>query len=159
MRHMANVASFLAAAALVAGCTQTNGKLPPAPKQGEAVAVQLEKGRGEPVDAAQSVKEYAYAEKAIFVDKMRRELVTIQEELDRLSAKIDKAGGSTKADAKVKLGKVREQWARVKGQLDQAEGATESTWDDVKSGFSNAYSDLQASVTASRQWLSDKIAP
>jgi chromosome segregation ATPase len=141
---------------VAASCTQTTGKAPPAPKQSETAAIQVEKAR---VDAAKTVTDYAYAQKTVFIDKMKRELVTIQEELDRLSTKIDKAGGATKEDAKTRLAAVREQWVRVKKQLDQAEGATESTWDDVKGGFKNTYSDLQDSVTTTRQWLSDKIAP
>jgi hypothetical protein len=151
MRHATRILAFLVAAALVTSCTQTNGKSPPAPKQSET--------KNEASDAARTVTDYAYAQKAVFVDKMKRELVTIQEELDRLSTKIDKAGGATKADAKTKLAAVREQWVRVKTQLDQAEGATESSWDDMKGGFRNAYGDLQSSVATTRQWLSDKIAP
>jgi chromosome segregation ATPase len=158
MKRTAEILTFLVAV-VTTSCTQTTGKAPPAPKQSETAAIQVEKARSESVDAAKTVTDYAYAQKAVFVDKMKRELVTIQEELDRLSTKIDKAGGATKADAKTRLATVREQWVRVKKQLDQAEGATESTWDDVKGGFKNAYSDLQDSVTTTRQWLSDKIAP
>lgn len=157
MRRTTDILTFLIAAAVATSCTQTTGKAPPAPKQGETAAIQVEKTG--PVDAARTVTDYAFAQKAAFVDKMKRELVTIQEELDRLGTKIDKAGGATKADAKTKLAAVREQWVRVKKQLDQAEGATESTWDDLKGGFKNAYGDLQDSVTTTRQWLSDKIAP
>lgn len=38
-------------------------------------------------------------------------------------------------------------------------GATESTWDNVKSGSSKAYDDLKDGFQHARQWVSDKIAP
>jgi hypothetical protein len=54
---------------------------------------------------------------------------------------------------------VREKWAQAKKQLDGAETATESNWDDVKNGFKQSYADLKDSFNKTRQWLSDKIAP
>ena len=151
MKCTTHILSLVVAAAFVTSCTRTNGKSPAPPKQSEA--------KTEPVDTARSLTDYAYAQKTAFVDKMKSELVTIQEELDRLGTKVDKVGGATKTDAKAKLAAVREQWVRVKKQLDQAEGATESTWDDVKGGSKKAYGDLEDSVTTMRQWLSDKLAP
>jgi hypothetical protein len=159
MTQSTRLLAFLFAAAAATSCTERNGKLPPTPKQNEAVAVQVDKAKTETVDAARSAMDYAYAQKAVFVDKMKREMVTIQEDLDRLSTKIDKAGGATKADAKTKLASVREQWVRVRMQLDQAEGATESTWDGMKGDFKRSYGDLQDSIATMRQWLSDTIAP
>jgi len=50
-----------------------------APKQGEIAAAQLDKAKLETKEAAQSMREYAYAEKAEFVNKMQKELVDIQE--------------------------------------------------------------------------------
>ena len=85
--------------------------------------------------------------------------VSIQEELDRLGTKVDKASGAAKADAKVKLQTARDKWAQAKKQLDQAETATASNWDDVKTGFKQSYTDLQDSFAKTRQWLSDKVAP
>ena len=103
--------------------------------------------------------DYAYAEKTEFVDKMRRELVGTQEELDRLSAKVESAGGAAKTDAKAKLETVREKWTQAKKQLDRAATATASDWEDVKNGFKQSYTDLKDSSDKTRQWLSDKIAP
>jgi hypothetical protein len=105
------------------------------------------------------MRDYAYAEKADFVDKMKKELVSIQEEMDRLGTKVDRASGAAKADAKVKLETVREKWVQAKKQLDRAENTTESGWDDVKNGFKQSYADLKDSFDKTRQWLSDKIAP
>jgi ElaB/YqjD/DUF883 family membrane-anchored ribosome-binding protein len=90
---------------------------------------------------------------------MNKEMVAIQEELDRLAAKADSAAGATKDEAKTKLEAARERFAQTKKQLDQAENATESTWGDVKSGFKESYAGLKDSIGITRRWLSDKIAP
>jgi len=54
---------------------------------------------------------------------------------------------------------VREKWTQTKQQLDRAETATASNWDEVKNGFKQSYADLKNSFEKTRQWLSDKIAP
>ena len=159
MRHTILVATVLSVAALAVGCTSKDGKSAVAPKQGETAAVHLDKAKAETKEAAQAMRDYAYAEKAEFVVQMKKELVSIQDELDQLGAKVESAGGSAKADAKVKLTAVREKWAQAKKQVDRAETATASDWDDVKSGFKQSYVDLKDSFDKTRQWLSDKIAP
>ena len=146
MRHTILVITFLIVAALAVGCTSTDGKPEGGPKQSETAP-------------AQAMQDYTYAQKAEFVDKMKKELVEIQEELDRLSAKVDRSSGAAKADARTKLEAVREKWAQAKKQLDQAENATESTWDDVKDGAEKSYGELKDTFDKSRQWLSDKIEP
>jgi Arc/MetJ family transcription regulator len=150
---------LLGVAALAVGCTSKEVKATVAPKQAEPAAAHLEKAKVETKQAAQAMRDYAYAEKAEFVAKMKKDLVGIQEELDQLGAKVERASGSAKADAKVKLATVREKWAQAKKQLDRAETATESNWNDVKSGFKQSYVDLKDSFDSARQWLSDKIAP
>jgi hypothetical protein len=159
MRHTILVTTLLGAAALAVGCTSKEVKAAVAPKQAEPSAVHLEKAKAESKQAAHEMRDYAYAEKAEFVVQMKKELVSIQDELDQLGAKVESAGGSAKADAKVKLAAVREKWAQAKKQVDRAETATASDWDDVKSGFKQSYVDLNDSFDKIRQWLSDKIAP
>lgn len=159
MRHTILVTTLLSAAAFAVGCTAKDGKSAVAPKRGETAAAHLAKAKVETKEAAQAMRDYAYAQKAEFVDGMKKELVSIQEELDRLGAKVDRASGAAKADAKVRLESVREKWAQAKKQLDRAETATESSWDDVKNGFKQSYADLKDSFDKTRQWLSDKIAP
>lgn len=122
-------------------------------------AVQLDKAKTKTKEAAQAMQDYSYAQKADFVDKTKKELVQIEEELDRLYAKVEKSNGAVKADAKIKLDAVREKWAQAKKQLDLAESATESTWDDVKSDFKNSYEKMKDGYEETRQWLSKKIEP
>lgn len=159
MKHAILVTAFLTAAALTVGCTSKKVKAAVAPKQADPAAVHLDKAKAETKQAAQAMRDYAYAEKTEFVDKMRKELVSTQEELDRLSAKVESSGGAVKTDAKARLETVREKWTQAKKQLDRAETATASDWEDVKSGFKQSYTDLKDSSDKTRQWLSDKIAP
>jgi len=105
------------------------------------------------------MKDYTYAQKAEFVDKMQAEMTEINRELDQLAGKIEKAGDAAKAEAKPKLQALREQADKLNQQLDKAKSATESTWDDVKAGTKKAYSDLKDDFQQARQWVSDKIAP
>jgi Arc/MetJ family transcription regulator len=160
MRHtILGVAALFLAAGFTAGCKSRDGTSAIAPKQGQIAAAQPDKAKLETKEAAQSMREYAYAEKAEFVNKMKKELVDIQGELDRLGNKVDRASGAAKADGKVKLATVREKWTQTKQQLDRTETATASNWDEVKNGFKQSYADLKNSLEKTRQWLSDKIAP
>jgi peptidoglycan hydrolase CwlO-like protein len=146
MRHTILVITFLIVAALAVGCKSKDEKSPVGLKQSQTAA-------------PQAMPDYTYAQKAEFVDKMKKELVQIQEELDQLSAKVDRSSGAAKADAKTQLDAVRDKLTQAKKQLDQAESATESTWDDVKGGFKKIYGELKDSFEKTRQWLSDKIEP
>ena len=159
MKHTILVITFFLVAAFAVSCTSKAGKSAAEAKHRETAEAQLDKAKTETKEAAQAVQDYAYAQKAEFVDNMKKELVEIQEELDRLSAKVDRSSAAAKADAKAKLEAVREKWAQAKKQLDQAESATESTWNDVKGGFKKLYGELRDSFDKTRQWLSDTIEP
>jgi len=159
MRHTILIITLILVAGLAVSCASTEGKQAAGPKHGETAAAQLDKAKTETKETAQAVKDYTYAQKTEFVAWMKKELAELQEQLDRLSAKVESSSGAAKADAKIKLDAVREKWTQVKKQLDQAEGATESTWDDVKAGIKKSYGDVKDSFDTTRQWLSDKIAP
>ena len=137
MRHTILVIPFLLASAFSASCKSTAEKSTAATKPDETAALQLGKAKTATMEAAQAMQDYAYTRKAEFVVMMNKELVAIQEELDRLAAEVESGSDATKADAKAKLEAVRGKLAQTKKQLDQAENATESTWNDVKSGFRN----------------------
>ena len=146
MKRTLPLVTFIIVAALALGCASTDRKSSAAPRQSGA-------------EAAQPNRDYTYAQKAAFIDKMKKELADMQEEMDRLSAKIDRSTGEAKADAKARLEVVREKWIRAKKQLDQAESATESTWKDVQRGFNKAFQDLKDSFDKARLWMSEKIKP
>lgn len=159
MRYTTLVITFLFVAAFAVGCTSTDGESAVGPSPSETASVRLDKVKMETKEAAYALQDYAYAQKVEFVAKMKKELVKIQEESDRLSAKVDGLVGAAKADAKKKLDAVREKWTLTKKQLDQAENATESTWDDVRGGFKKSYGELKDAFAQTRRWLSEKIEP
>jgi hypothetical protein len=150
---------IFAAAILTVGCKSTVDKPTNGTQQDSAAALQLGKAKAATAEAAQAMEDYAYARKAEFVAKMNKNLGVLQDDLNLLAARVDDSGGAVKADAKAKLEVVREKWTKTRQQLDQAENATESTWNDVKGGVGESYAALKDSVDTTRQWLSDKIAP
>jgi hypothetical protein len=159
MRNSQFAIAFLAAAALVAGCKSTTEKSTSATGQDSAAAFQLAKAKAATAEAVLAMDDYAYARKAEFVAKMKSEMVATQEDLDRLGAKVSSSAGAVKAEAATKLDAARVKLAQTKQQLEQAENASESTWNDVKKGFKESYTGLEDSIVLTRQWLSDKIAP
>jgi hypothetical protein len=118
-----------------------------------------DKAESEVKETTQLARNYAYPQKAEFVDKTKKELVEIMEELDQLSARVERSNATVKDDAKTRLDAVREKWAQAEKQLDLAESATESSWYNVNRGFRKSYGELKDSVEETRQWLSDKIEP
>jgi exonuclease VII large subunit len=158
MKYMIRISAlFFAACAM--GCAPTEGKAAEESTQNETQSVQLDKVKTETKEAAQAMKDYTFAQRAEFVAKTRIELDEFQVELDRLSREVDRSKAEAKADAKIRLDAVRENWARTKEKLDQAESATEVTWNDVRLGFEKSRDSLRESVNETRQWLSDKIEP
>jgi cytochrome c556 len=142
---------LLSIAAFAAACKPST--------EADRTTAQLEKVRARTEEAAQSMKDFAYAQKAEFVAKMQGQLAAINRDLDLLSAKIDRSSDAAKADAKPKLKVLREEAAKLNRQLDDARNATASTWDKVKADFGKAYDALKDDFRRARQWASEKIAP
>ena len=141
--------SFVAFA-LVAGCKPSNEK---------TTAEQMDKVKTETKEASQNMKDYAFAQKAEFTEKMKVQLTGINKDMDVLEAKIEKASDAVKAEAKPKLQALRDQAAQLNTQLEEVKNASESTWDTVKASSKKTYESLKEGFQQSRQWLSDKIAP
>jgi len=143
------VISLLIVAAFAVACK---------PSEEKSTQQQLDKVKTETKEAAQDMKDYTFAQKAEFTEKMKNQLTEINQELDLISAKIEKSNDAVKAEAKPKLQTMREQTARLNQQLDEVRNATESTWDSVKAGSKKAYDELKDGFKQARQWVSDKIA-
>ena len=156
MKHKHLLLALIAVSAFAVGCQQSEKS---ETENREATAKQLDKVKTETKEAAQDVKDYTYAQKTEFVDKMQAEMAVINRDMDQLAAKIEKANDAAKAEAKPKLQALREQTDKLNQQLDKAKSATESTWNDVKAGTKKAYGDLKDAFQQARQWVSDKIAP
>lgn len=159
MRHMTSTFARVLVTLLLIGCTSTNGESAALAKLHANAETQANKAKMEVQVADQASRDYSYAQRAQFVDKTKRDLDALQNELERLTAKVEKLDGAARADAKSKLAAVQDKWTEAKKQLDRAESATESGWDEVQGGFKKAYHELKESFDTMRQWLSDKIAP
>ncbi|HEV2393807.1 MAG TPA: hypothetical protein VG146_15750 [Verrucomicrobiae bacterium] len=140
--------ALLCAAAFAVGCNKE-----------QTTSQQLDNAQTETKQAAQDMKDYTYAQKSSFVEKMQGQLAALNQDLDQLSAKVESSSDAVKADAKPKLEGLRNQTAQLSKQLDGVRNATESTWDSVKSGFEKAYESSKDGFSQARQWVSDKIAP
>ena len=125
----------------------------------ESTSKQIDTVQAKTKEAAHDMKDYAYAQKAEFVEKMQGQLTALNRDLDQLAAKIEKSSDAVKAEAKPKLQALRDQTAGLNKQLGEVKNATESTWDSVKDGFKKAYESSKDGFQQARQWVSDKIAP
>ena len=148
MKHKTIAITFLSATAFVVGCNKE-----------ETASQQIEKVQTETKEAAQDMKDYTFAQKAEFTEKMQGQLAAINRDLDQLSAKIEKSSDAAKAEATPRLQALREKSRQLTKQLDEVKNATESTWDSVKAGSKKAYNELKDGFQQARQWVSDKIAP
>jgi chromosome segregation ATPase len=107
---------------------------------------------------AEVKKEHDYSRKSEFLLEKETQLAAINRDLDALSTRMA-ALSATSPEAKSKLQSLREQAATLSKQIDEAKTASESTWDNVKTGSVKAYEGLQQSLEQARQWASDKLAP
>ena len=148
MKNKTLVITFLSVAGFTVGCSKE-----------QTTAQQLDKIKTETKEAAQDMKDYTYAQKAEFVQQMQSQLTALNQDLDKLSAKIEKSSDAVKAEAKPKLQALRDQATQLNKQLDEVKNATASTWDSVKAGSKKAWDSLKDGFQQSRQWVSDKIAP
>ena len=156
MKSQYSLLTLLAVAALATGCGPSEK---PATEDREATAKQLEKIRTETKEAAQDIKQYAYAQKAEFVADMQTRMAQIKGDLDQLSAKVEKSTDAVKAEAEPKVRALRDQMAGLSKQLDEARNSSESTWANVQARSKKAYDELKDKFRQARQWLSDKLAP
>src|SRR6187431_2320876 len=132
MKHKYLLFTLLGAVTFAVGCDRSEKSTT---ETREVTAQQFDKVKADSKEAAQDMKDYAYAQKTEFVGKMQSQLDEINRDLDQLAAKIEKSSDAAKAEAKPKLQALRDQTAKLTKQLDEAKNASESTWDDVKAGF------------------------
>jgi predicted nucleic acid-binding Zn-ribbon protein len=148
MKNIKLLITFVCASIFAVGCNKE-----------QTATQQVDKVQAETKQAAQDMKDYTFAEKAEFVKTMQAQLTALDQDLDKLSAKIDSSSDAIKAEAKPKLQALRDQAAKLNQQLADAQNATESTWNNVKADSKKAYAALENSFMEARQWVSDKIAP
>jgi len=148
MKNNTLLLTLLAATAFTVGCE----KAPTASQQ-------LDTMKAETKQAAADMKNYTFAQKDEFVKAMQAQLTTLNQDLDKLAAKIESSSDDVKAEAKPKLQALRDQAAKMSQQLADDQNATETTWESVKAATQKGYDAMAASFSDARQWVSDKIAP
>jgi hypothetical protein len=156
MKNRILLITLFGAIALVTGCDrpETSNK-----DSLETATKQLDKARKDTKTAVQDMKDYAYAQKSEFLAKMQGQLDEINRELDLLVAKVEKSSDTAKAEAEPKIRALRDQFAGLTKQLDDAKNANELTWAEVKAGFNKGYDDLKEGFQQARLWVSERIAP
>ena len=148
MKHKTLLITFLFIIAFTLGCDKAG-----------TTSQQLDNVQEKTADAARDMKDYTFAQKAEFTEKIQAQLAEINKDLDQLDSKIDESSDVVKTEAKLRIRVLRVQTAQLNKQIEVVKNATESTWDDVKSGTKKAYKELKDGFQQARQWVSDKIAP
>jgi len=148
MKNKTFVIALLCAAAVAVGCDKE-----------QTTSQQLDKVQAETKQAAQDMKDYTFAQKTEFVEKMQSQLTERNRDLDQLAAKVESSSDAVKAEAKPKLQALRDQSVQLNKQLDEVKNATDSTWESVRNGFKKAYDSSKDGFQQARQWVSDKVAP
>ena len=147
MKHKSLLITLLSAAVFTVGCDKE-----------QTTSQQIDNAKTETREAARDMKDYTFAQKAEFTEKMQGQISDLNKDLDQLSVKIEKSTDAVKTENRPKLQALRDQSASLTRQLDDVRGATESTWDGVKSTSRKAWDGLKDGVNASRNWVADKIA-
>jgi hypothetical protein len=147
MKHQSLLITLLSAAVFAVGCDKE-----------QTASQQIDKAKAETREAARDMKDYTFAQKAEFTDKMQGQISDLNKDLDQLSVKIEKSTDAVKAENRPKLQALRDQSASLTRQLDDVRGATESTWDGVKATSRKAWDGLKDGFNASRNWVADKIS-
>ena len=147
MKYKSLLITLLSAAAFTVGCDKQ-----------QTTSQQMDKAKTETKEAALDMKDYTFAQKAEFTEKMQGQISDLNKDLDQLSVKIEKSTDAVKAENRPKLQALRDQSASLTKQLDDVQSATESTWDGVKATSRKAWDGLKDGVNASRNWAADKIS-
>ena len=102
---------------------------------------------------------YSYERKADLVAALKAQETAIKANIEQLSARIDKSTAAAKTANQPKLEQLRDQADQLKARISDIEKSNSTTWNNVKTESAKAYTALVDTVTQSRQWLSEKIAP
>ena len=143
------ILTIFSVAVIVVGCKPADN--PPRPD--ESVAGEFEQVKKETKEAAYAAKEYAYSQKAEFVETMKVEIEQMKVEMNKLGERIEASTGPAKEEAKIKLQTLREKADELNNRLESVNNATESTWEDVKSGVKKGYAELRDSLHQAREWF------
>ena len=143
----------LLAAALAISCKPSTAKPADEPNR------TTDKAQIATKDPALPIGDYNFGQKTEFVLAMRAQLVVLNQDLDALSAQIDKSNEAVQAEAQPKLAVLRKKAAQWSKQVDELPNATLPTWDVMKTEAEKAGAHLKDEIAQARQAVTDKIAP
>jgi len=149
--------STLLLVAITAGCDF--GKKEPETIAADTTKQELVDATSAAQKTAEQMRAYAYEQRAEFIKKMNAEVAKLREEAQTLTAKVEAADASAKAEAAPKLDALREQMKLLEKQLVALNGATPTTWEGIKADSLKAYEAVGEGVNQARLWVSEKIAP
>jgi BMFP domain-containing protein YqiC len=109
-------------------------------------------------NSVQSTTDYGYDHKDVYVAKARADLDAVDRKIQEWSDKAANAADSTKAAAQAKLQDLRARRATLEDKYQAVKNSSAANWDDVKTGFENAYDGMTNSVKQAWQWLNDKVS-
>jgi hypothetical protein len=98
----------------------------------------------------------SYSNRQDFISRMKDESKDIKAEIERLQVKATNAADNSAAAAKTKLQELKEKSSNLDVQIDKAQNATESTWNDVKASSRKAMDEAKNSFQDAKDWLSEK---
>jgi hypothetical protein len=147
MKHKSLILTLLSIAAFAVGCEKE-----------QTTSQQMDKAKAETKEAAQDMKDYTFAQKAEFTEKMQGQISDLNKDLDQLSVKIEKSTDAVKAENRPKLQALRDQSAGMTKQLDAVRDASESAWEGIKTSSRKAFDTLKDGFNESRNWVADKIS-
>ncbi|TVR49967.1 MAG: hypothetical protein EA425_10885 [Puniceicoccaceae bacterium] len=146
----------LALATLVIGCKPSarSGSEPET-----SATRQISQAPAETRPSTADLDSFRHAQKAAYIKTLETRLAELNQNIDELSADIERSSLAVKAEAQPRVMALRAQSDLLQEQLDTVKDAGESTWESVKTSTSNAYSELKEGFHNTREWLGEKISP
>lgn len=144
---------------VVAGCKPSNEPSGASDVNDPSVAEQTKAGSAVSPRPSQDSQDYAYTQKAEFIDKMKTEIANLKTQTRDLEAKVESCTGSTKAELQSKLDDLRRKVNDLNNQLESVKAANAGTWTQVKAALQKGTAEAKESFNQARQWLSDKLKP
>jgi hypothetical protein len=94
-------------------------------------------------DALQSAKNYGYAHKDEYAQKLQNVLEDVNTCIGQLKTQADKASAEVRERLQPQIDELRRRSQAVQQQLDKVKDATPAIWNDIRTGVHGAWKNLQ----------------
>lgn len=147
---------LVATALLAIGCKRSER---PDGESETSVSQKIDQIETDTRKAADDLRDFTHDQKGAFIEKLATHVSELNESIDELSAQVEKSSLAVQTEAKPRIAALQAQSDHLGKQLAIAKDASESTWESVKNGASEAYDELKLGLRNTREWMSEKIAP